>query len=101
MELRWEVQAFAELMEYKLRLNEHKGGWRKDGTEALMKRLREETDELGDITEMSGAWCSSPPFAALDVVTRNKVAWEAADVANFAMMIADVCGGLPPKARTP
>lgn len=93
-EIRPQVMAFARLMEAKLRENDHKGGWWHDGTDALLKRLLEETRELAALTETSGAWCSAPPSAALDAVKRAEVGREAADVANFAMMIADVCGAL-------
>ena len=92
--MRLRVAVFARLMEAKLRENDHKGGWQNDGTEDLIKRLREEVCELEALTETSGAWCSSPPFAALPPEERLRIAREAADVANFAMMIADVCGGL-------
>jgi hypothetical protein len=99
LELRPEVAAFAQLMEAKLRENDHKGGWQHDGTDALLKRLREEADELQYVTETSGAWCSAPPRSVLNTEERIRVAREAADVANFAMMIADVCGGLADNLR--
>lgn len=76
LELRPEVARFAQLMERRLRANDHKGGWRGDTPHALLRRLREETDEL---------------YLA---ITAEDVGNEAADVANFAMMIADVCGAL-------
>lgn len=75
------VLAFARLMEGKLDRNRHKGnaeGWRKDTAQALFKRLDEEVAELkltwkmGELEEIPG---------------------EAADVANFAMMIADIFNG--------
>lgn len=93
------VLAFARIMEAKLAKNRHKGnrdGWLKDRPEVLLKRLREETAELK---------------AAISWVTENKVppsewsvsnaANEAADVANFAMMITDVCGGLDVAQQAP
>lgn len=76
--LRPEVLAFARLMERQLRANDHKPGWKNDTPVALMRRLEEEAQEL------NGALGWSPVEVAL----------EAADVANFAMMIADVCGCL-------
>ena len=66
-------------MEAKLRENDHKGGWQGDTATSLLKRLREETDE---VEQALMAW--EP-----ELVLR-----EAADVANFAMMIADNRGGL-------
>lgn len=79
--LRPEVAAFALAMEQKLRENDHKGGWKKCTLAYLMKRLREETKELADaVSRRSEGWAA------------GKFRREAADVANFAMMIADVCG---------
>jgi NTP pyrophosphatase (non-canonical NTP hydrolase) len=79
--LRPSVIAFAQAMERKLRANDHKGGWHHDSAHALSARLREEHEELHRVIEERTA-------SASDVLD------EAADVANFAMMIADVCGGL-------
>lgn len=80
MKLRPEVRLFAAMMERKLQANEHKGGWQDDTALALLRRLREEADELERCLQVG---MSAPT-----------VAYEAADVANFAMMIADVVGGL-------
>lgn len=76
-----EVRAFADAMEARLLANDHKGGWSKDLPEWLLGRCEDELFEL----RRSIQWASG--HAVLD---------EAADVANFAMMIADVCGGLGP-----
>jgi NTP pyrophosphatase (non-canonical NTP hydrolase) len=85
---RWrpEVAAFADLMERELRANDHKPGWKGENPWPLLDRLREELGELWDELQPGsrtniGAW-------------RGRVGAEAADVANFAMMIADVCGAL-------
>lgn len=81
--LRPTVRRFAEVMEQKLRDNHHKGGWDDCRPLDLLKRLFEEADELeGAIRDHGEEW------------NGHVVAREAADVANFAMMIADVCGGL-------
>lgn len=85
-ELRPTVRVFARLMEAKLRENDHKGGWSADAFSSLYARLLEEAEELRVVAGRSNngdeaSWC------------RN-VAREAADVANFAMMIADNTGGL-------
>jgi len=93
MSERVEVRRFAEAMDAKLRRNDHKGGWADCGRGYLRRRLRTELREL---------------FAILDTLTRieAKVDWserdqrahddacakllgECADVANFAMMVAD------------
>lgn len=60
--------------------NLRKRTWHKDMNEDLLSRLREETDELGDALadEFHGGKAE-----------REKIIDEAADVANFAMMIAD------------
>lgn len=84
-----EVRAFADLMEAQLRANDHKPGWKRDHPNYdLMPRLREEADELaGAIFAWVRARRGGGSLA--DAIGR-----EAADVANFAMMIADVCGAL-------
>jgi NTP pyrophosphatase (non-canonical NTP hydrolase) len=81
-----EVQRFAVLMERKLRDNDHKAGWHGDAAVELLARLVEESGELASfLVNHRGL-----PMSAW----RQRVAAEAADVANFAMMIADVTGGL-------
>jgi NTP pyrophosphatase (non-canonical NTP hydrolase) len=83
-----EVRAFADLMEEKLRANDHKPGWKSDHPEDLLWRLRQETEELAK--ELAAG--SRTSFCAWTARTGS----EAVDVANFAMMIADVCGALAP-----
>lgn len=83
-----EVLKFALLMERELRANEHKGGWKNDHADALADRVVEEAGELRDVAML--AECHNPVPADI----RAKVAEEAADVANMAMMVADVCGCL-------
>lgn len=90
---RW-VNAFAGEMEAKLLENSHKGGregWAQDTGAALMIRLREEVDELG--LAVAGNKCCGRR-------DKEQVVREAADVANFAMMIADVAGGMKPTVAT-
>ena len=77
--VRPEVKRFAEIMEGRLKENYHKPGWKDDKVSSLLGRLIEETGEL-TIAMMRSEF--------------SGVCREAADVANFAMMIADVCGGL-------
>ena len=87
------VTAFAAEMENKLAENRHKGdreGWLKDTPEALLERLDEEVTELKEAVRLMK---TLPPSE----VTKMRVTQEAADVGNFAMMVADVCGGLKVK----
>ena len=73
-----EIQKFAVRMEGKLAQNRHKGdraGWLTTHPTYLINRLLDETAELYD---------------ALDNLLNPEDVWaEAADVANFAMMVAD------------
>lgn len=76
------VLAFAKRMESKLAKNRHKGnrdGWLKDSEYSLLNRLREEVAELNDAMDRQESFV--------------EVADEAADVANFAMMIGDKADG--------
>lgn len=72
--LRPSVRRFANGMEVVLRQNDHKPGWQGDSLDSLMKRLREESDELEECIT------SGHP---MDILS------EALDVGNFAMMIVD------------
>ena len=67
---------FAIAMETKLRANAHKGGWQNCTMAYLTRRLGQEAGEL------RRAIARNAPS--------KEVVAEAADVANFAMMIADV-----------
>lgn len=80
-EMRPEVLNFAMAMEHKLRKNDRKGkqGWKTYNSEELLERLRQETTELETALRFS-------------LTTPSDILSEAADVANFAMMIADVSG---------
>jgi len=76
------VYRFALAMESKLAQNRHKGdrdGWLHDGGLSLLARLREETDELEQAIRQ-------PMTERSD----TELLGESADVANFAMMVADV-----------
>lgn len=73
------VDRFALDMLTKLRANSHKAHWRVVTPEWLLGRLREEVEELSDaIDDEFDGICSA------ETVIR-----ECADVANFALMIAD------------
>jgi len=78
--LRPEVAAFALAMEDKLRQNDHKGGWDDCSKQYMAMRLTQEREELRDAIARG-----APP---------EEILKEAADVANFAMMVADLVGGL-------
>ena len=73
---RWrqEVITFADAMEKKLKENDHKRGWRHMSLQYLSMRLTQEREELR---------------RAVEIGDYNTVLQEAADVANFAMMLAD------------
>ena len=81
--LRPSVLAFARLMEWKLRRDDEiKGthGWKDSDPDDLYYKMCQEATELGNAMK-----CNSGGY---------DVAIEAADVANFAMMIADAFDGL-------
>lgn len=72
------VVRFAQQMELNLSENRHKGdreGWLKSDPWDLLRRLRDEVIEL----EIAMEHCSTP----------EEVEREAADIGNFAMMVAD------------
>lgn len=85
---RREVMDFAVLMERELRNNDHKGGWKECDAYELAQRVTEEANEL--LPEALQASIHSPVPSEF----RDSVGEEAADVANMAMMVADVCGCL-------
>jgi len=69
------VQWFAEHMECELRANDHKPGWQHDSVVSLLARTHEELTELSECLHSGDG---------------ERIVSEAADVANFAMMLADV-----------
>ena len=79
-----ELARFARHMEDKLRENDGKRHWRNCDVGYLRRRLRTETRELFALLdrERRRPGRASPEAA-------REIAREAADVANFAMMIAD------------
>lgn len=81
--LRPPLHKFSIEMEKALRRNDHKDGWESDTFDDLLVRVKEETEELeGAIADV----LSQPTTERVERLIR-----EAADVANFAMMIADNC----------
>lgn len=80
MEVRESVKWFAEQMESKLRENDKKGGWDNCNIYWLIKRINEETNELLNAVDLHRDLGDA----------KENIIREAADVANFAMMIADI-----------
>jgi NTP pyrophosphatase (non-canonical NTP hydrolase) len=81
MKVREEVKWFAEQMEEVLRKNDYKGGWQDCTRFDLLCRLYDEA------TELFGA--------AVRETSNETIIKEAVDVANFAMMIADIARRQP------
>lgn len=69
------VNWFSSRMEAKLAANDHKGGWRNCELQYLSMRLTQERKELTDAIASKDA---------------ERIINECADIANFAMMIADL-----------
>jgi len=80
---------FAGVMEAKLRENDHKGGWGDCDFDYLEKRIREELAELATVLMQYQIAALSPHEVTRTRYLGEKAKREAADVANFAMMIAD------------
>ena len=69
--------------------NQRKSSWREMTFPQLMKRLREEVSELHDETKLYREYLGLSNAESATIQFRQNVIDEAADVANFAMMIAD------------
>lgn len=93
LELRPEVAAFAQLMERTLRENDHKGGWKPCRAGWILQRLIEETDELHHVIAVRDSLRRKNRGEMAETLA-DEATREAINVANFALMIADVCGGL-------
>ena len=82
------LNQFAAIMETKFALHREKGGpdeWRKTPARQYVTRILDEVNEL---------------LAALDSEDPDKICHEAADVANFALIVADCARHqFPPKER--
>lgn len=83
MELRKEVQEFAEAMEMQLLKHDDRPGWKDCNTHWLWLRIKQELDELRELLFDENGKLQ-------EKINITKVLLEAADVANFCMMIADV-----------
>jgi len=77
-----EVILFARAMERELRANDHKSGWKDEDVVHLLSRISDETRELKRVIGEGRSL--------------NTILSEAADVANFCMMVTDVVGALLP-----
>ena len=86
---RKEVKSFAILMESKLRKNDHKEHWTKCNQEYLLTRLDEEVKELH---ECFFIYSPGDMNFLMDGQHEDQIPGEAADVANFAMMLWDNFG---------
>lgn len=78
--IRVTVLKFAIVMEQKLKENEGKGGWENNSFDSLLELMDSEVSELKHSIRVDGS--------------DRKIIRECADVANFAMMIADNTNGL-------
>jgi len=97
------VDAFADEMEAKLDANRHKGdaeGWQRESAAWLLERLKAEVAELESALAWHPCGCREA-CCQHDYFGRGapSVTGECADVANFAMMIADVAGGLREQSK--
>jgi len=93
-EVRDTVKAFSMLMEKVLRDNDHKGGWQECDPRWLLAKLNEEVGELGkaltiqylpDGRELKDYPDTNGGRGMIDNIIR-----ECVDVANVAMMMADI-----------
>ena len=103
---RGSVRNFASLMEQVLQENDWKGGWGGLTSGYLLRRLSQELRELRKAVKTCSLMREHPWNRTNEAYDEAKqmVAREAADVANFSMMIAEVLGdvGLAnrPKKKT-
>lgn len=88
MKLRESVQWFAEQMEAKLRENEDKGGWDGESEDYFLRRAREELKELDAAITKFWDESQNPESRLGDFTPKQEIVREAADVANFLMMLA-------------
>ena len=90
--LRPSVLRFAELMELKLRANDHKGGWSEDEAHALLQRASEELAEVDEaVSQEALAYVTGKSTPEM----RRKVADECADVALHLLGVVAACNALP------
>ncbi len=99
-QMKWPtVERFTKVMRQKLEENEEKkgsdGAWRTSSLESLLEHLRDEVEELGKVVrQREHLPLGFKTSQALHDEMTKEIAREAADVANLAMMVADVVGEL-------
>lgn len=79
---RFTVLNFADVMEQKLKENDHKGGWEEESLESLLGRALQEHMEVNQALH---DW----RMGKRNIEGSRKVIRECADAANFYMMVAD------------
>ncbi len=93
-ESRDSVKSFSMLMEAVLRDNDHKGGWLECSPLWLLAKLNEEVGELGRAIAIeyhpSGRKLLDYPDTNGGHGMTNNLVRECVDIANVAMMLADV-----------
>jgi NTP pyrophosphatase (non-canonical NTP hydrolase) len=87
--IRKKVAWFSELMEKELVENIYKGGWDDANLLWLQARLSEELGELSRLL-VRFHWPTGGVISGENTTVKRRAIEEAADVANFAMMIADI-----------
>ncbi|MNB67556.1 hypothetical protein D3C87_1016800 [compost metagenome] len=88
--LRPEVQWFAEQMELMLQANEYKGGWQTESKQLLTQSLIRNVYHLEAANQLLSRWHKHFPIYAEQIDSMfSDVMRRSANVANFAMMIAD------------
>ena len=99
--MRPEVKAFAEEMEKRLAAHDHDSeneeGWAWCRPGWLLNELKSHTGSLQEhVSRLCDSDMELAPALATDRARhrdlRHRVVQEAADVANYALMLADVCG---------
>ncbi|WP_144940144.1 hypothetical protein [Paenibacillus sp. 32O-W] len=85
--VRKEVQWFAQQMEERLKANDHKGGWDRETIEWLKERLFQNYRDLETSILNIRAWQENGDLTDREI---NRLIGDCADIANRAMMIADV-----------
>lgn len=94
--LRGSVKRMAKRMEMKLRERDDRPCWRKDSPHVLLKWLRGEVDEL---ERALAEWQRQRIEQGLFGADYEPVLAEAADICNYAMMLADVVEGINDEIR--
>jgi len=91
MKIRRVINDFSQHMEKRLRDNDRKPGWSKDTKEQLLEKLKDKVTELYIVLSKDEFSLFGKPV--------EEITKEAADIANYAMMIHDNWGTkeLPPK----